>query len=257
MKAVLITGAARRIGAAIARSMAADRWHVVLHYARSGEAAQQLRLEIEAAGGSASLLAADLTNESQQETLIDAARACAPGLEMLVNNASAFLFDTAQTTTGGALFDSFAVNACAPIILAQRFAETLPAGQHGQVVNILDNRIFAPNPDYFSYGVSKFALLGATRMLALGLAPRVRVNGIAPGITLVSGEQTAQGFATAHRLNPLQRGCTPEEIAGAVRFIAATPSMTGEILTLDGGQTLANPGRDVAFIDPTSTSSKE
>lgn len=249
MKAALVTGAAHRIGAVIARRLAAGGWHVVLHYARSEIAAHNLQAEIEGQGGRASLVAADLAEESGVTALMERGFAAAPGLELIVNNASSFVHDDLASTTGTALATSFQVNAAAPILLTQRFADMVPRDHSGNVINILDNRVFAPNPDFFAYGVSKFALLGATRMMALALAPRIRVNGIAPGITLLSGDQTPANFATAHRLNPLGRGCTPEEIAQAVDLIVASPSMTGAIITLDGGQALANPGRDVQFIE--------
>ncbi len=248
MKAALITGAGRRVGAEIARDLAGNGWHVVLHYNQSREAASTLKGEIEAAGGVAALLGADLADAVQMKTLVAQAFAVAPGLELLVNNASVFAYDNAETTTAQALAGNFAVNAAAPILLSQEFARALGDGRTGCIVNMLDNRVFAPNPDYFSYGISKFALLGATRMMALALAPRVRVNAIAPGITLESGAQGRQNYEVAHRKNPLGRGCTPEEIAGAVRLIAASPAMTGTIITIDGGLVLANPGRDVAFI---------
>lgn len=248
MKAALVTGAARRVGAAIARELAAHGWRVVVHYHRSGAAAAELCRRIEAEGGSAAAVQAELTTPGAAVALIEQAFAAAPGLELVVNSASTFIYDTAETATADALHASFAINTVAPIELAQRFAALLPADRSGVVVNILDNRVVAPNPDYFSYGVSKFAALGATRMLALALAPRIRVNAIAPGITLPSGPQTDAEFAAAHRRNPLQRGCTPEEIAAAVRFIAASPAMTGASLTIDGGLALANPGRDVAFV---------
>ena len=247
MKAALITGAARRIGAAIATGLAVDGWHVVLHYSSSAGAATRLQGDLTRAGGTASLVQGDLA-VTEHAAIIEAAFEAAPGLELIVNNASTFVYDTLATTGGDALRKCFAVNAMAPVLLAQAFAARLPDGRTGCVVNIIDNRVFAPNPDYFAFGVSKYALLGATRMMALALAPRIRVNGIAPGITLVSGEQTEDNFAVAHRHNPLQRGCSPEEIANAVRFIVASPAMTGSIITIDGGQTLANPGRDVAFI---------
>ena len=250
MKAALITGAAKRVGATIARDLAANGWRVLLHYHRSTDAVTALADEIAGLGGSAALLSADLSDADAAADLADRAFAAAPGLELIVDNASSFAHDTLSTASPQALIANFGVNAVAPIVLAQRFAAVLPAGRSGAIVNILDNRVFAPNPDYFSYGISKFAALGATRMLALALAPRIRVNGIAPGITLPSGEQTQQQFDAAHRVNPLQRGCTPEEIAAAVRLIAGSPAMTGTIITIDGGQALANPGRDVAFIKP-------
>ena len=252
MKAALITGAARRIGSAIATRLAADGWHVVLHYSTSQQAAQRLQADLAGAGATASLVRGDLADTGQHAVIIDKAFQEAPGLELIVNNASTFSYDTLDTTTASALESSFAVNAMAPVLLGRAFAARLPADRTGNIVNLLDNRVFAPNPDYFAFGVSKFALLGATRMMALALAPRIRVNGIAPGITLVSGEQSADSFAAAHRRNPLQRGCTPEEIANAVCFIVASPAMTGSVITIDGGQTLANPGRDVAFVGPAS-----
>ncbi len=247
-KAALVTGAARRVGAIIARDLAANGWRVVVHHHQSDAEAAEVCRQIEAMGGAAVALRADLSTPGAGTRLVEQAFAAAPGLQLVVNSASTFTYDTAATTTAEALHASFAVNAVAPIEIAQRFAALLPAGCNGVVVNILDNRVEAPNPDYFSYGVSKFAAFGATRMLALALAPRVRVNGIAPGITLPSGPQTDAEFAAAHQRNPLHRGCTPEEIAAAVRFIAASPAMTGAVLTIDGGLSLANPGRDVAFL---------
>ena len=248
MKAALITGAGRRVGAEIARDLARGGWHVVLHYNQSKDAATGLKAEIEAAGGVAALLGADLADAAQMADLVVQAFALAPGLELLVNNASIFAYDNAETTTAQALSGNFAVNAVAPILLSQEFARALGDDRTGCIVNMLDNRVFAPNPDYFSSGISKFALLGATRMMALALAPRVRVNAIAPGITLESGAQGRENYEGSHRMNPLGRGCTPGEIAAAVRLIAASPAMTGTIITIDGGLALANPGRDVAFI---------
>lgn len=253
MKAALITGAGRRIGGAVARDLAAHGWHVVLHYNRSREQAEALLSEIVSGGGGASIVDGDLARPDEAARLVERAFDVAPGLELVVNNASSFALDDAGTTSADALHAAFGVNAVAPILITQAFARRLPEVRNGCVVMILDNRVFAPNPDYFSYGISKFAALGATRMLALALAPRVRVNGIAPGITLPSGSQTEAEFAAAHRLNPLGRGCSPEEIAAAVRLIAGSPAMTGTIITIDGGLALANPGRDVAFIEPGST----
>lgn len=248
MTAALVTGAAHRVGRAIALRLATDGWHVVLHYSTSVAAAESTLREIEAIGGTGSLLQADLSNPQLIDGLVDAARRLAPELVLLVNNASTFSYDTAATATVHDLQHNFTVNAAAPIVLATRFAASLPEGLEGLVVNILDNRIYAPNPDYFSYGVSKLALDGATRLLALALAPRVRVNAIAPGITLVSGAQTEASFERSHRRNPLGKGCTPEQIAAAVAFLWQSPSMTGTVITIDGGQSLVNPGRDVAFL---------
>jgi NAD(P)-dependent dehydrogenase (short-subunit alcohol dehydrogenase family) len=248
MKAALITGAGRRIGQAIALDLASAGWQVVLHCHRSRNEAEDLRRRIEAAGGRAALAEGDLASADDIDAVMARAFAVAPALELVVNNASSFMLDDAMTATAEAMHRDFSINAVAPVLIAQRFAARLSPQANGAIVMLLDNRIFAPNPDYFSYGLSKFAALGATRMLALALAPRIRVNGIAPGITLPSGAQTQAEFEAAHRLNPLGRGCSPAEIAAAVRLIAGSPSMTGTIITIDGGLTLANPGRDVAFL---------
>ena len=251
MKAALITGAAQRIGGAIARELARDGWQLILHYATSEAEARSLHVELTQSGANVTLVRGDLASADQISGIVDDAFKAASGLQLLVNNASTFKSDTLGSASAAELQRCFAVNAVAPILLAQQFAERLPDGTDGCVVNIIDNRVFAPNPDYFSFGISKFALLGATRMMALALAPRVRVNGIAPGITLPSGPQSEAEFSVAHRINPLQRGCSAGEIAAAVSFIAASPAMTGSIITIDGGQTLANPGRDVAFVAST------
>lgn len=233
----------------IAGDLACHGWQVLIHYSASDKEAAAVAARIVASGGRASTLRADLLDPKAIDGLVAQALETAPGLELVVSNASSFRYDTAASVTADALAESFAVNATAPILLAQSYARRLPADRTGGVINLLDNRVVAPNPDYFSYGVAKFALMGATRMLALALAPRIRVNGIAPGITMESGGQSTPAFEAAHRRNPLRKGCTPEEIASAVRFITEVPAMTGEVITIDGGLSLANPGRDVSFID--------
>jgi NAD(P)-dependent dehydrogenase (short-subunit alcohol dehydrogenase family) len=250
MKGVLITGAAKRIGAEIARSLAAAGWHVLVHYHSSQAVAEQLRASIEERGGRATLLQADLGNADERARLIQSAFAACPKLEALINNASVFKYDAWDNIAWDNLAHSFEVNAVAPLHLSQQFALALGKDVTGCIINMLDNKIFAPNPDYLSYSTSKFALYGIMQMLARALAPHVRVCGIAPGITLVSGEQAAANFAVAHTLNPLGKGCTPEQIAGAARFILDTPSYNGQVITIDGGEVLAPHGRDVAFLSP-------
>jgi NAD(P)-dependent dehydrogenase (short-subunit alcohol dehydrogenase family) len=250
MKGVLITGAARRIGAEIARSLAASGWHVLLHYHSSEAEARQLRAWIEERGGRVTLLQADLASAEERARLIQSAFAACPKLEALVNNASVLKYDAWDSIDWGNLAHSLEVHAVAPLHLSQQFALGLDADVTGCIINILDNKIFAPNPDFFSYSVGKFALYGVMQMLARALAPRVRVCGIAPGITLVSGQQSEANFAVAHTLNPLGKGCTPDQIAGAVRFILDTPSYNGQVITIDGGEVLAPHERDVAFLNP-------
>lgn len=248
VKSVLITGAARRIGAEIATQLASRGWHVVIHYHHGKAPAEALRDAIATAGGTASLVQGDLASPEACRSILAQALALAPQLEALVNNAATFDYDDLAGTSAEALERNFRINTVAPILLARAFAAALPDGRQGAVVNLLDNKVFAPNPDYFSYTVSKCALHGATQMLAIALAPRVRVAGVAPGITLISGKQSEDSFARGHAMNPLGRGCTPDQIARAVEFILTTPSLTGQIITIDGGESLAPHGRDVAFL---------
>jgi NAD(P)-dependent dehydrogenase (short-subunit alcohol dehydrogenase family) len=171
-------------------------------------------------------------------------------LALLINNASHFGYDTAATTTATALTHNMQVNLFAPALLAQAFyAAVIARGAKGTIINLIDNKVFALNPDYFSYTLSKVALQGMTQMHAMAFAPTIRVAGIAPGITLVSGSQTEQEFQRSHNNNPLGEGCTPEQIVGAVDFILATPSYHGQTMVIDGGQVLQRRPRDVAFLD--------
>jgi NAD(P)-dependent dehydrogenase (short-subunit alcohol dehydrogenase family) len=246
MRGVLITGGAKRIGSEVCRLMAARGWHVLVHYFRSAGPAQALVAELQATGARADMIQADLRDVEACETLVPRALALCPGLQALVNNASEFDYDDPATATPARLTSKFAANALAPITLCQGFARTVPG--EGTIVNILDNRVFAPNPDYFSYSVSKSALWGATRMLAQALAPRIRVNAVAPGITLVSGEQSAENFERTRRLSPLGVNSTPDQVARAVELLISARSACGTLITLDGGEALAPHGRDVAFV---------
>jgi NAD(P)-dependent dehydrogenase (short-subunit alcohol dehydrogenase family) len=252
-RAALVTGAGRRIGAALARALAAAGWFVHVHHHRSASEAEAVAAEICAAGGGARAIGADLAalDAAGAEALIAQCRGNGPALLALVNNASLFENDGATTLTDASWSRHLQVNLTAPIMLARAFANGLShlaAGETGSIVNILDNKVAATNPDFFSYTISKQALDGATRTLALALAPTVRVNGIAPGITMISRLQTEERFTAAHRNNPLGRGCTQADIARAALFILDTPSLTGETIVIDGGQALTRPPRDVVFL---------
>lgn len=246
MRGILVTGGGKRIGNEICRLMAARGWHVLVHYFRSSGPAEALVAELRANGARADMIQADLRDVEACETLLPRALALCPDLQALVNNASEFDYDDPASATAPRLMDKFAANAVAPIALCQGFARSITGD--GAIVNILDNRVVAPNPDYFSYSVSKSALWGATRMLAQALAPRIRVNAVAPGITLVSGEQTAENFERARRRTPLGVNCTPDQVARAVDLLISARSACGTIITIDGGETLAPHGRDVAFV---------
>ncbi len=252
-RAVLVTGAAKRIGAAVAAALGAAGWFVHVHYRKSAAEAEAVAAKIRAGGGAAATVAYDLETLDSRHAglLIEACAKRGPPLAALVNNASIFEYDTARNATDESWARHLKANLTAPVLLARAFAaaaQTLPEGETGCVVNLLDNKVFATNPDNFSYTISKQALEGATRTLALALAPKVRVCGIAPGIALISGKQTEADFRRTHRNNPLKRGCTPEDIARAIRFILETPAITGHTIVIDGGQYLARMPRDVAFM---------
>ena len=253
LRALLVTGAAKRVGATVARALGAAGWFVHVHYRKSAAEAEAVANAIRAAGGAAATVACDLEKLDARHAglLIEACAKQGPPLAALVNNASIFEYDTVRNATDEGWARHLQINLTAPVLLARAFAaaaQSLPEGETGCIVNLLDNKVFATNPDYFSYTISKQALEGATRTLALALAPKIRVCGVAPGIALISGKQTEADFARTHRNNPLKQGCTPEDIARAIRFILETPAMTGHTVVIDGGQYLARMPRDVAFL---------
>jgi NAD(P)-dependent dehydrogenase (short-subunit alcohol dehydrogenase family) len=245
---VLVTGAAKRIGAGLAKALNQAGHAVCIHYHSAEAEAEALAAEIAKSGGTVTMVQADLADAEAAAGLIGKAAAKAGPLTGLVNCASLFEYDALESLTAENLDKHHAVNLRAPMLLARAFAEQLPDGAVGNIVNLLDNKVFALNPDYLSYTLSKVALKGATEALAMALAPRIRVNGIAPGITLLSGEQSESRFEKAHSTNPLRQGCTVEQIAAALLLILDCPAMTGEIITIDGGQRLQKLPRDIAFL---------
>jgi NAD(P)-dependent dehydrogenase (short-subunit alcohol dehydrogenase family) len=237
-RAALVTGAAQRIGRAIALALAADGWAVAVHYRASRAAADALVAEIARGGGQAVALAADLADESAVAGLVPRAVAALGPLGCLVNNASSFENDTVATATRASWDEHIEVNLRAPLVLMQGFAAQLPEAASGAIINMLDQRVWSLTPYFVSYTVSKAALWTLTQSMALALAPRIRVNGIGPGPTLPSPRQSEEQFARQCAAVPLRRGTSPEEIAAAVRFILAAPAMTGQMIALDGGQHL-------------------
>ncbi len=245
-RAALVTGAARRIGRAIALDLERDGWAVAVHYNDSAEAAQAVVAEIEAGGGRAITLRADLAREAQTAALIPAAREALGPLGCLINNASVFEPDSLDTAGRASWDRHIEPNLRAPLVLTQAFARALPEAAGGAVINLLDERVWNLTPHFLSYTLSKSGLWTLTRTLALALAPRIRVNAVGPGPALPSARQSAEEFARQCAAMPLGRGTTPEEIAAAVRFILAAKAMTGQMIALDGGQHLgwAQPPRD-------------
>jgi NAD(P)-dependent dehydrogenase (short-subunit alcohol dehydrogenase family) len=238
-RTALVTGAARRIGRAIALDLAADGWAVAIHYNRSEADARDAVAEVSRAGGRAVALRADLSREDEVLALVPAATAALGPLTCLVNNASQFEMDRIESVTRASWDRHLETNLRAPVVLSQAFARQLPADATGNIINMLDERVWKPTPYFLSYTVSKMGLWTLTQTLALALAPRVRVNGIGPGPTLPSARQTQEQFEAQCRALPLGRGTTPAEICAAVRFILSAPAMTGQMIALDGGQHLA------------------
>jgi len=250
---VLVTGAARRLGRAIALDLAAHGFDLAIHH-RSAEPGQpdeasDALAPARALGATAHSFAADLADEAACRALVPAVLARFGRLDAVVNNASVFEDDNAQTFSYAAMEMHWRTNTGPAVLLAQALHQHAEgAGTRGCVVNLLDQKLWNLNPDYFSYTLSKAALQAATVMLAQALAPRLRVCGVAPGVTLPSGPMTDAEFAVAHRLTPLQRSSTPDDIARAVRFLIESPAITGTTLLVDGGQHLTPQTRDVLHL---------
>jgi NAD(P)-dependent dehydrogenase (short-subunit alcohol dehydrogenase family) len=249
---VLVTGAARRIGRAIALELGRGGFDLALHYRSSAEEAHALAAEARALGVRAECFAADLADETACRALVPAVVSRLHRLDAVVNNASHFEYDDAASFSHAAMEAHWRANTAPAVLLAQALAAHLAGcSEIGCVVNLSDQKLWNPNPDYFSYTLSKAALDAATTMLAMALAPQVRVVAVAPGVTLVSGTaMDSAGFEAAHRMTPLGRSSTPEDIARAVRFVIESPAITGTTLVVDGGQHLAHQPRDVAFLSP-------
>lgn len=237
-KSALITGAAHRIGRAVAVALAKDGWSVGIHYNRSVDAAQSLVDEIVAGGSKAVALPADLAKESDVLTLVPRAVEALGPLGCLVNNASLFEMDEALTATRASWNAHLETNLRAPFVLTQGFAAQLPEESGGSVINLVDQRVWNLTPHFITYTLSKAGLWTLTQTLAMALAPRIRVNAIGPGPTLPSPRQTPEQFERQCAAMPLKRGTTPQEVADAVRFLLNTPSITGQLIALDGGQHL-------------------
>ena len=247
-KIALITGAARRLGRAIALGMAAEGWDIVVHYRTSREEARDTASAIEKLGQRAAVIDCDLADASATKALFDRANALLGPINCIVNNASLFEFDDAVGFNSTNFNAHMQTNLAAPLILAQSLHASTPADQQAVVINLLDQKLFNLNPDFLSYTLSKAGLQTATTLLAQALAPKVRVVGVAPGLTLVSGDQTEGGFSKAHQQTPLGKSSTPDDIAAAVCYLAHAQAVTGTVLLVDGGQHLIPTQRDVMFL---------
>jgi len=240
-RTAIVTGGAKRIGAELVRALAADGWHVLIHCNRSRAEAEALADEV----GSATVVQADLGEPDCAERIMPALDGCPPA-RLLVNSASQFSYDSAADFTVEQWEAHQAVNLRAPALLSQAFAARLDG--NGLIVNLLDAKLASPNPDFFTYTMSKIGLAGLTELTARAYAPRIRVCGIAPSVTLVSGPQSRENFDEVHRLNALERGVDVSHIVAALRFIVATPTLTGQTIALDAGQRFLSLPRDVQFL---------
>ncbi len=247
-KSVLVTGAAVRIGQAIVTALADDGWSVAIHYNRSRDEAEALLRTLELKGRRAVLLDADLTRESEVETLIERANDGLGPLTALINNASVFERDTVDTASRDSWDLHMEANLRAPFLLTQAFARQRPIDRVGAVINIIDQRVWNLTPDFISYTLSKAGLWTLTQTLAMALAPHIRVNAIGPGPTLRNERQSESHFRAQWESVPLRRQTDPREIAEAVRFILNAPAMTGQMIALDGGEHLGYAQPSQGFV---------
>lgn len=249
MSWALITGAGQRLGRGVALELAQNGWNVAIHYRNSAAEAEAVAAEARKTGGQAVIVGADLEDAADRSGLISKAIAAAGApITALVNCAAMFEHDTVDTFSQPLLERHMALNAMTPVMLTREFAEALPEGARGAVVNFLDFKLANPYPDHFSYTLSKYALAGATEMLARALAPRVRVNAVAPGYTLPAPGQAQDDFERLHDDTPLEFGPTPAHVADAVRFLLENDAVTGQTIYVDSGRRFRSYDRDMGFM---------
>lgn len=247
----VITGGAARLGRAICLRLASEGYELLIHYRHNKDAAMATRADCLAAGAPVvNTLHADLSDQGARDQFIDAAIGLAGPISLLVNNASLFEYDDANTFSAARLDEHLKTNYLAPVELTMalhRRAMAVKSGRAAHVVTLLDQKVLNLNTDYMTYTLAKLASHSSIRYLAQCCAPVLRVNAIAPGVTLVSGQMNANEFKQAHQVAALGQSSTPEDIANAVLLLERSPAMTGQTLVVDGGQHLIPRGRDVAF----------
>ncbi|WP_395622950.1 SDR family oxidoreductase [Sphingomonas daechungensis] len=238
-RTAIVTGAGKRVGAIVAAELLRDGWSVIAHVHHADD---------EVPAGSTKVVA-ELQDPSCAEEIFAIAERLPP-VALLVNNASRFAPDSLGAFSQAELDAHMAVNLRAPIMLTEEFARRHSSGMDGLIINLLDSKLAAPNPDFLSYTLSKQALAGFTDLAARALAPQgIRVNGIAPALMLRSPGQSEQNFARMHDRNPLGRGVEPEDVVSTIRYLVSARSVTGEIIVIDGGQRFSPPQRDVQFLE--------
>jgi NAD(P)-dependent dehydrogenase (short-subunit alcohol dehydrogenase family) len=247
---VLVTGGAHRLGALICRAFAQAGWSVWCHTHQSTQAAKALCESIRVEGGWAQAVHADLADEAQRQHMINEVTAQTGPLHCLVNNASSFDPDDADSLSAPATRAQWEVNLLAPLQLSSLMAQSLPADAPAgerSIIHVLDQKVFNLNPDYFSYTVSKLALERAVALQAQALAPRLRVCGVAPGLMFLSGPQSQANFDKASQVNLMRQAIAPTQVAATCLFLAENPCITGATLPVDNGQHLVPLQRDVMF----------
>src|ERR1700679_3550307 len=237
-RTVLVTGAAKRLGRAIALDLARDGWDVAIHFNSSAKDAQGAADEVRKLGRRATIVKADLGREEEVATILTrAARDLGP-LTALINSASLFENDDWQSATRQSWDAHMNVNLRAPFVLSQAFARQLPHGANGAIVSLLDQRVLSPAPDFLTYGVSRAGLHWLTVTLAQALSPRIRVNAVAPGPTLKAAAQSPEHFAQERKSTILGHGSDPQDICDAVRYLLGARAVTGQTVAVDAGQHL-------------------
>ncbi len=238
MKNVLVTGAAKRLGRAIALDLAEAGWNVAIHYNGSADDAEQVAGEIRAKGVKAATVQANFAKEAEVATVVPAAAKAIGPLTALINSASLFENDDWQSATRKSWDDHMEANLRAPLVLSQMFGKQLPEGAKGSIVNIVDQRVLKPTPQFLSYSLSKAGLYWLTTVLAQGMGPAIRVNAVGPGPTLKNPRQADADFNRQRDATILKHGADPADICGAVRYLLSAEAVTGQMLAVDGGQHL-------------------
>lgn len=248
-RTAIVTGGARRIGAAFVHALAADGWTMLIHCYESLEEGEAIAAHLPGARA----VQADLAAPDCAETILRGLDGMPPP-GLLVNSASRFDLDQFDDFTVEGWDRHFLPNLRGPALLTRGFAQRVPVGANALVVNVLDAKLAQPNPDFFTYTLSKYGLAALTELSARVLAKRqIRVCAIAPAVTLVSGPQTRDNFDAVHMLNALERGVTVDDLVSALRFLIASPRLTGETIRIDAGQRFLGLPRDVQFLDESSS----